>query len=66
MNQLEILTPTRQKKFYVIGNYAGNGTAAVVTHNQQLALNMDSILTIEGGKVISIARFAMPVWDRVC
>ena len=31
------------------------GTAAlVVTHNQQLALNMDSILTIEGGKVISI------------
>ena len=31
------------------------GTAAlVVTHNQQLALNMDSILTIEDGKVISI------------
>jgi lipoprotein-releasing system ATP-binding protein len=31
------------------------GTAAlVVTHNQQLALNMDSILSIEGGKIISI------------
>ena len=31
------------------------GTAAlVVTHNQQLALNMDSVLTIEGGAVIPI------------
>jgi len=31
------------------------GTAAlVVTHNQQLALNMDSILTISDGKIISI------------
>ena len=31
------------------------GTAAlVVTHNQQLALNMDSILTIIDGKIISI------------
>jgi lipoprotein-releasing system ATP-binding protein len=31
------------------------GTAAlVVTHNQQLALNMDSILTISGGKIVSI------------
>ena len=31
------------------------GTAAlVVTHNQQLALNMDSILSIEAGKIISI------------
>ena len=31
------------------------GTAAlVVTHNQQLALNMDSVLTIENGKIISI------------
>ena len=31
------------------------GTAAlVVTHNQQLALNMDSILSIEGGKIVSI------------
>jgi ABC-type lipoprotein export system ATPase subunit len=26
----------------------------VVTHNQQLALNMDSILTISDGKIISI------------
>ena len=31
------------------------GTAALaVTHNQQLALNMDSILTISDGKIISI------------
>ncbi|MDC1383376.1 ABC transporter ATP-binding protein [Candidatus Puniceispirillum sp.] len=31
------------------------GTAAlVVTHNQQLALNMDSVLTIENGQVIPI------------
>ena len=31
------------------------GTAAlVVTHNQQLALNMDSILTISDGKIVSI------------
>ncbi len=31
------------------------GTAVlVVTHNQQLALNMDSILTIEAGKVVPI------------
>ena len=29
--------------------------ALVVTHNQQLALNMDSVLTIEGGRIISIA-----------
>jgi lipoprotein-releasing system ATP-binding protein len=28
--------------------------ALVVTHNQQLALNMDSILTISDGKIISI------------
>ena len=29
--------------------------ALVVTHNQQLALNMDSILTIENGRVIELA-----------
>ena len=28
--------------------------ALVVTHNQQLALHMDSVLTIEGGRIISI------------
>jgi ABC-type lipoprotein export system ATPase subunit len=28
--------------------------ALVVTHNQQLALNMDSILTISDGTIISI------------
>jgi ABC-type transport system involved in cytochrome bd biosynthesis fused ATPase/permease subunit len=27
----------------------------VVTHNQQLALNMDSILTIENGHVVELA-----------
>jgi ABC-type lipoprotein export system ATPase subunit len=31
------------------------GTAAlVVTHNQQLALKMDSILTVSDGKIVSI------------
>jgi lipoprotein-releasing system ATP-binding protein len=29
--------------------------ALVVTHNQQLALNMDSILTIENGRVVELA-----------
>ena len=29
--------------------------ALVVTHNQQLALNMDSILTIESGRVVALA-----------
>ena len=29
--------------------------ALVVTHNQQLALNMDSILTIENGHVVELA-----------
>ena len=29
--------------------------ALVVTHNQQLALNMDSILTIENGRVVALA-----------
>ena len=29
--------------------------ALVVTHNQQLALNMDSILTIESGRVVELA-----------
>ena len=33
---------------------AKGNAALVVTTNQQLALNMDSILTLEGGKVISI------------
>jgi lipoprotein-releasing system ATP-binding protein len=34
---------------------ATHTAALVVTHNQQLALNMDSILTIENGHVIELA-----------
>ena len=47
---------TAKDVFYHLSTITrATGTAAlVVTHNQQLALNMDSILTIEGGKVISI------------
>ena len=33
---------------------ATGAAALVVTHNQQLALNMDAILTISGGKIVSI------------
>lgn len=47
---------TAKEVFYHLSTITrATGTAAlVVTHNQQLALNMDSILTIEDGKVISI------------
>ena len=47
---------TAKEVFYHLSAITrATGTAAlVVTHNQQLALSMDSILTIEGGKVISI------------
>ena len=47
---------TAKEVFYHLSAITrATGTAAlVVTHNQQLALNMDSILTIEEGKVISI------------
>jgi len=34
---------------------ATHTAALVVTHNQQLALNMDSILTIENGQVVELA-----------
>jgi lipoprotein-releasing system ATP-binding protein len=34
---------------------ATRAAALVVTHNQQLALNMDSILTIENGHVVELA-----------
>lgn len=33
---------------------ATNTAALVVTHNQQLALNMDGVLTIENGRVVNI------------
>lgn len=33
---------------------ATNTAALVVTHNQQLALNMDGVLTIENGRVVDI------------
>jgi lipoprotein-releasing system ATP-binding protein len=47
---------TAKEVFYHLSAITrATGTAAlVVTHNQQLALSMDSILTIEDGKVISI------------
>ena len=47
---------TAKDVFYHLSTITrATGTAAlVVTHNQQLALNMDSILTISDGKIISI------------
>lgn len=47
---------TAKEVFYHLSAITrATGTAAlVVTHNQQLALNMDSILSVEGGKIISI------------
>lgn len=47
---------TAKDVFYHLSTITrATGTAAlVVTHNQQLALNMDSILTISDGKIVSI------------
>ena len=51
MNQPVILVWRQRRILSFVSHYSGNGTAAlVVTHNQQLALNMDSILTIEDWK----------------
>ena len=55
---------TAKEVFYHLSAITrATGTAAlVVTHNQQLALNMDSILTIEGGKLFPLARFILLFW----